>query len=61
MVKSVEQCGNGYLSKGMAIESEVADTEGSTATYDLLFGIKWWWGHACMIWMRLSMATSDSA
>jgi hypothetical protein len=25
-------CGNRYLSKGMAIESEVADTEGSTAT-----------------------------
>ena len=24
--------GNHYLSKGMAIESEVADTEGSTAT-----------------------------
>jgi len=29
--------------------------------YDLLFGIKWWWGHAQMIRMRLSMATSDSA
>ena len=28
----VSGCGNHYLSKGMAIESEVADTEGSTAT-----------------------------
>ena len=26
------RCGNGYLSKGMTTESEVADTEGSTAT-----------------------------
>ena len=26
------RCGNYYLTKGMAIESEVADTEGSTAT-----------------------------
>ena len=25
-------CGNGYLSKGITTESEVADTEGSTAT-----------------------------
>jgi hypothetical protein len=29
--------------------------------YDLLFDIKWWWGHARMIQMHLSMATSDSA
>jgi len=26
------RCGNGYLSKGITTESEVADTEGSTAT-----------------------------
>jgi hypothetical protein len=34
-------CGNRYLSKGMAIESEVADTKGSTATTALLivFGV----------------------
>ena len=28
----VNRCGNCYLTKGMTIESEVADTEGSTAT-----------------------------
>jgi hypothetical protein len=26
-----------------------------------LFGIKWWWDHVCTMWMRLSIATSDSA
>jgi hypothetical protein len=26
-----------------------------------LFGIKWWWDHVYTIWMRLSIATSDSA
>ena len=32
VVKSVEQCENYYLTMGITIESEVADTEGSTAT-----------------------------
>jgi len=27
----------------------------------LLFGIKWWWGHARMIWMCLSANMPDSA
>ena len=30
--KEWKQCGNDYLSKGLTTESEVADTEGSTAT-----------------------------
>jgi hypothetical protein len=29
--------------------------------YDLLFGIKWWRGHARMIWMCLSANMPDSA
>ena len=32
MVKSEEQCANYYLTKGITKESEMADTEGSTAT-----------------------------
>ena len=32
----MNRCGNRYLSKGITIESEVADTEGSTATAFLL-------------------------